>query len=174
VGTAVAVSGVTTYAAFVDSSGNPSPNFRSGIDTNYGGAWHRIASPVLPNRFIAGLTIDPANPAHVYAVYNGYSRRWIPGGGLGTVFESSDGGSTWRNISGNLPDAPGDGLAVVGGQLVLGTDVGLFVASRQSPQRWSRVDGFPNVVVDNVRTIPGTTAVVAATHGRGIWRIDLR
>ena len=37
--------------------------------------------------------MDPANPAHVYAVYNGYSRRWIPGGGSGHVFESTDGGA---------------------------------------------------------------------------------
>ncbi len=173
VGTALAVSGVTTYAAWVDSSGNPSPSFQSGIDTNYGGSWHRIASPVLPNRFIAGLTVDPANPAHVYAIYNGYSRRWIPGGGLGTVFESTDGGSTWRNISGNLPDAPGDGLAIVGHTLVLGTDIGLFVADSRHDTRWSRLGVLPNSVVDNVRTIPGAHAVVVATHGRGIWRVDV-
>ena len=173
VGTAVAVSGVVTYAAWVDSSGNPSPSFASGIDTNYGGAWHRIASPVLPNRFIAGLTVDPANPAHVYAIYNGYSRRWIPGGGLGTVFESRDGGSSWRNISGNLPDAPGDGLAIVAGKLVLGTDVGAFVADVNHPTRWSRVVGLPNVVVDNVRQAPGRSAAVLATHGRGIWLLSL-
>jgi hypothetical protein len=173
VGTAVAVSGVVTYAAWVDSSGNPSPNFATGIDTNYGGAWHRIASPVLPNRFIAGLTVDPANPAHVYAIYNGYSRRWIPGGGLGTVFESRDGGSSWRNISGNLPDAPGDGLAVVAGKLVLGTDVGAFIADASHPTRWSRVVGLPNVVVNNVRPAPGRSAAVLGTHGRGIWLLTL-
>jgi hypothetical protein len=28
----------------------------------------------------------------VYAIYNGYPRHWIPGGALGTVFESTDGG----------------------------------------------------------------------------------
>jgi hypothetical protein len=171
VGTAVAVSGVVTYAAWVDSSGNPSPSFASGIDTNYGGSWHRIASPVLPNRFIAGLTVDPANPAHVYAIFNGYSRRWIPGGGLGTVFESKDGGSTWHNITGNLPDAPGDGLALVSGHLVLATDVGAFVASRSNPTRWYRVAGLPNVVIDNVRNAPGTAAAILATHGRGIWTL---
>ncbi len=173
VGTALAASGVTTYAAWVDSGANPSPSFQSGIDTNYGGSWHRISSPVLPNRYIAGLTVDPANPAHVYAIYNGYSRRWIPGGGLGVVFESTDGGSSWRNISGNLPDTPGDGLAIVGGKLVLGTDIGLFIADRSSQTHWSRLGALPNVVVNNVRPIPGQQAVVAGTHGRGIWRIDL-
>jgi len=173
VGTALAVSGITTYAAWVDSSGNPSPNFASGIDTNYGGAWHRIASPALPNRYIAGLTVDPKDPAHVYAVFNGYSRRWIPGGGVGTIFESKDGGSTWHNITGNLPDAPGDAVALVAGKLVLGTDVGAFVADASHPTRWSHLTSLPNVVIDNVRPVPGKRAVVLATHGRGIWQLDL-
>jgi hypothetical protein len=174
VGTAIAVSGVTTYAAWVDAGGNPSPTFASGIDTNYGGSWHRISSPVLPNRYIAGMTVDPANPAHVYAIFNGYSRRWIPGGGLGTIFESKDGGSSWSNISGNLPDAPGDGMAIVNGHLVLGTDIGMFIASKSAPTKWARVDGLPNVVVSNVRNVPGNpNAVVAGTHGRGIWQLTI-
>jgi hypothetical protein len=174
VGTALAVNGQTTYAAWVDSSGNPSPAFRSGIDTNYGGTWHRISSPALPNRFIAGLTVDPRDPAHVYAVFNGYSRRWIPGGGLGTVFESTDGGATWHNLTGNLPDAPGDAVAMVGGRLVLGSDVGVFVADQARPRHWARVTGIPNVATDNIRTVPGTRDALAATHGRGMWRVSLR
>jgi hypothetical protein len=172
-GTAVAVSGVTTYAAWVGGGGNPGPAFASGIDTNYGGAWHRISSPVLPNRFVAGLTVDPGNPAHVYAVYNGYSRRWIPGGGLGVVFESRDGGSTWKNISGNLPDAPGDSLAMVNGRLVLGTDIGVFVAAMSAPQQWFRVPGIPSVSANSVRPLPNNNGVVVGTHGLGIWRVML-
>jgi photosystem II stability/assembly factor-like uncharacterized protein len=142
-----------------------------GIDTNYGGAWHRISSPALPNRYIAGLTVDPANPAHVYAVFNGYSRRWINGGGQGVIFESTDGGSTWSNISGNLPDAPGDAVAISNGKLVLGTDVGAFVADLSHPTRWAHIDGLPNVSVNNVTPSADGNGVVAATHGRGIWKL---
>lgn len=172
--TALAVNGATTYAAWVGGGGNPGPAFASGIDTDYGGAWHRIASPVLPNRYIAGLTVDPADPAHVYAIYNGYSRRWIPGGGLGVVFESTDGGSTWHNVSGNLPDAPGNALAVVSGQLVLGTDVGAFTASMRRPTVWAHVVGLPNASVNDMAPSARGSAAVAATHGRGIWRISVR
>ncbi|GAA1876225.1 WD40/YVTN/BNR-like repeat-containing protein [Lapillicoccus jejuensis] len=168
---AIAVSGVTTYAGWVGGGGNPGPAFASGIDTNYGGSWHRISSPVLPNRFVTGLTVDPANPAHVYATFSGYSRRWIPGGGVGGVFESTDGGSTWRNISGNLPDAPADALAVVKGTLVLGTDLGAFTASQSSPMRWSRVAGLPTVVVNNVSLSADGRSAVLGTHGRGIWTV---
>ncbi len=173
VATALATSGVTTYAAWVGGGGNPGPAFASGIDTNYGGSWHRIASPVLPNRYLAGLTVDPANPAHVYAVYNGYSRRWVNGGGNGVLFESTDGGSTWRNITGNLPDAPGDAVAMDHGQLVLGTDVGVFVSSVKKPGRWSHLEGLPNASVNNVTPSADGNGVVAATHGRGIWKITV-
>src|SRR5690242_2193030 len=42
--------------------------FASAIDTNYGGTWHTVSSPVLPNRFVAAVIADPDNAAHVYAV----------------------------------------------------------------------------------------------------------
>lgn len=175
VGTAVATSGVVSYVAHVDSSGNPSDSFHAGIATNVGGnGWHEIQMDELPNRYIQGLTIDPNNPRHVYAIFNGYSRRWIPGGGIGTIFQSYNGGRTWSNLTGNLPNAPGDGLAIVGNKLVLGTDVGLFVANRAHPKRWSRVDGIPNVVVNNVRTDPAGKTAILGTHGRGIWRVNIK
>ncbi len=129
--TALAVNGSTTYAGWCGNCniGGSTP-FASGIDTNYGGTWHRISAPNLPNRYIAGITVDAANPAHVYAVYNGYSRRWIPNAGTGHVFESTDGGSTWTDVSTLLPDIPSDGLVIAKGQLELATDIGVFIAPR--------------------------------------------
>lgn len=171
-GTALAANGSVTYAAWVDSSANPGPTFATGIDTNFGGRWHRVSAPNLPNRFITGLTVDAKNPAHVYVVFNGYSRRWIPGGGEGVIFESTNGGRTWRNLSGNLPDAPGNSVAMVAGNLVLGTDVGVFMAKQSAPTNWWRVPGLTNSAAVSVRAIPGANAAVVGTHGRGIWRID--
>ena len=132
--TAIAVDGDVTYAAWCGPC-NP-PGFASGIDTNYdpdtgdAGDWHTLdlAGQGLPNRFVAAVTIAPDDPGHVYAVYNGFSRRWVQGGGIGHVFETTDGGGTWTDVSGNLPDAPSDDLLVVNGQLVLATDIGVFIA----------------------------------------------
>jgi hypothetical protein len=170
VATALAVNGTTTYAAWVGGGGNPGPDFVSGIDTNAGGTWHRITAPQLPQRYIAGLQVDPANPAHVFAVYNGYSRRWIDGGGVGHVFESRDGGATWKNVSGNLPDVGGDDLLVTRSRLVLATDVGVFVSERSAPARWSRRGtALPNTSVNDLTMTPNGRQVVAATHGRGLW-----
>ena len=69
------------------------------------------------------MTVDPDHPSHAYAVFNGYSRRWIPGGGIGHVFETYNGGQSWTDISGNLPDIPADALLIQNHRLALATDL---------------------------------------------------
>lgn len=165
-------SGSIIYAAWVGGGGNPGASFSRGIATNFGG-WHQLDMTGLPNRFISGVTVDPGNPAHAYVVFNGYSRRWIPAGGNGHVFETTDGGTSWTDISGNLPDVPGDSLLSQGGQLALATDLGMYTAraGQGASTSWSRLGtGLPDASVDNVT--PGPSGYIyAATHGRGIWRI---
>ena len=165
--------GGVIYAAFVAGGGNPGPAFGRGIATNYGGTWHQVSTAGLPNRYIAGMTVDPQNPAHAYAVFNGYSRRWIPGGGIGHVFETQNGGASWQDISGNLPDIASDALVIEGNQLALATDQGMYTAAagRGSRTSWSRLGtGLPNASVNDVTPGPGGY-IYAATHGRGIWRL---
>ena len=165
--------GTIIYAAWVGGGGNPGPTFSSGIATNYGGIWHQVSTAGLPDRYIAGITVDPSNPAHAYAVFNGYSRRWIPGGGVGHVYETMDGGATWTDISGNLPDVASDALVVMNHRLALATDIGMFTAKegQGSATSWSRLgSGLPDVSVNDV-TVGPRGFIYAATHGRGIWRI---
>jgi sugar lactone lactonase YvrE len=165
--------GNVVYAAWVGGGGNPSPAFASGIATNYGGTWHQVNMTGLPDRFIAGVTVDPNDVSHVYAVFNGYSRRWVPGGGVGHVFESTDGGQSWTDISGNLPDIPGDALVISHGNLALATDAGMFTAAvgGGASTSWSRLgSGLPNASVNDV-TLGPDGALYAATHGRGVWRL---
>jgi hypothetical protein len=172
--TAVAARGDTIYAGWVTGGGNPGPAFGSGIDTNAGGTWHTVNAPNLPQRYLSGLRVDAANANHVFAVYSGYSRHWIPGGGVGHVFESRDGGTTWTDISGNLPDVPGDDLVITHGKLVLATDIGVFVADARTPTRWSRLGfGLPRSVSAGLTLTPDGNTVVAATHGRGLWQLTL-
>jgi hypothetical protein len=171
--TAIAVNGSTIYAAWCGpcNAGGAAP-FASGIDTNAGGTWHTISASNLPDRFIQGLTVDPNDASHVYVVYNGFSRRWIPSAGVGHVFESSDGGATFTDISVLLPDIPSDALVLTGGHLYLGTDIGAFVASVGGGNNtaWARLGtGLPNVVVNDIRLNPDGKKLLAATHGRGLW-----
>jgi hypothetical protein len=176
--TALAANGRTIYAGYCGFGCNPSDFFYAGIDTNYGGAWHTVAGPdvtnggdPLPQRVVASLVVDPVDAGHVFAMYSGYSRHWIPGAGVGHVFESWDGGANWSDISGNLPDAPTDDLVISHGRLVLATDVGVFVTSAASPGTWTRYgSGLPNAIPNDLTTTPDGD-IVAVTHGRGMWQI---
>ena len=168
-------SGKVVYAAWTGGGGNPGPSFARGIATNYGGTWHQVSMTGLPERYIAGVTVDPADPAHAYAVFNGYSRRFVPGGGVGHVFETWNGGQSWTDISGNLPDIASDALVLSGGKLALATDSGVFTAREGQGSRtsWSVLgSGLPNASVNDLTAGPGGY-LYAATHGRGIWRIRL-
>lgn len=170
---ASADNGRVIYAAWVSGDGNPSPTFASGIATNFGGSWHQVSTAGLPNRYIAGVTVDPIDPAHAYAIFNGYSRRWIPGGGVGHVYETYNGGRSWRDISTNLPDIASDALVLQNGRLALATDLGMYTARADQGYRtfWTRLGtGLPNASVNDIT--PGPDGYIyAATHGRGIWRL---
>jgi hypothetical protein len=175
--TAISANGNTTYAGWCGPC-NPADlsttgsGFGRGAATNYGGTWHAIGSS-LPDRFIDQLVVDPANAAHVYAVMGGYSRNWIPNAGVGHVFESTDGGASFHDISGNLPDSAANRMLITSdGKLVLGTDVGVFTTSEASPGSWTRLgSALPNSIVDYVAPSPTGSYVIAATHGRGLWKI---
>ena len=178
--TALAASGAVTYAAWCGSFGcNPlassttGAGFERGLATNSGGAWHEVAG-TLPNRYITGIALDPANPLHVFVSIGGFSRRWIPSesAGVGHVYESSNAGATWTDISGALPDAPAADVMLVGGKLVLAMDVGIFTASQSGGGwTWSQLGtGLPNAPTNRLALSPAGE-VLAATHGRGIWAV---
>jgi photosystem II stability/assembly factor-like uncharacterized protein len=183
--TALSVSGDTIYAGWCapGSGCNPAVSsetgagFDSGIDTNEGGTWHPVADVggVLPNRYVSAVVVDPddAEGDHVYAAFGGFSRRWIDSAGVGHVFESTDGGEHWTDISGNLPDAPArDMILTPGGDLVLATDVGVFFADVTDHDAWSQLGGnLPHAVIDDLSLYPGGGSILAGTHGRGLWSV---
>jgi hypothetical protein len=173
--TAIGVNG-STYVAWCGPCN--SAGFSRGIATNYGGTWHALTLPAdFPNRFIQGITIDQANAAHVYVVFNGFSRRWTNtfSAGEGHVFESMNGGATWTDISNNLPDAPGDDLLLTGsGKLVYATDIGVFTAAagQGAATAWTRYGtALPNASVNDLALGSDESYIIAATHGRGLWKI---
>jgi hypothetical protein len=170
-----------------DALNNPSP-FVNALATNVGGSkppksgqadgWHFAQAKGLPNRWISGVAIDPKNPKTVYVTLGGYSRRWTPPGtlapaknvGKGHVFVSTDAGKTFKNISANLPDVRHTWVEIRGDELIVASDVGVFIKKR-SGKSWSWLGkGLPNVPVHSVEVSPrDANLIVVATHGRGAW-----
>lgn len=190
---AVALQGANAYVGFCGPCDiiNAVAPYKSGLATNVGGAaapakasesgWHIAKAKGLPNRTITGIAIDPKNPKTVYVTLGGYARRgWRDPGtfgdvnkniGRGHVYVSTDAGETFKNISGNLPNAPANALALRNGQLIVGSDVGVFLSKDLTGGVWAALDkGLPVVPVVSVQVMPGETdRILIATFGRGIY-----
>jgi hypothetical protein len=181
------------YAAWCGSCS--STTYNSGIATNVGGSWHQLAmtytkadgtTAPMPERYISAVTIDPADRTGrtIYVVYNGFSARYIEGfgAGFGHVYKSTDGGATFRDVSGDpttaadaLPDVPASDLAVgPSGQLYVATDLGVFVHPAGSADgHWERLgSSLPTTISSDLQVFAdgSGTWLYDGTYGRGIWR----
>jgi hypothetical protein len=189
---AIDVTGDAIYAGFcgVCDILNATAPFHSGIATNVGGSkapkrmtsdgWHIAAAKGLPNRFITAVTISPSDIHTVYVGLGGYSRRWVPPGslqdknanvGVGHVFVSHDSGETFTDISGNLPDVPATTIVLRLGQVIVGTDVGVFASELKGGTTYSALTGLPKVPISMLNLKPDNpNQLFAATYGRSIWK----
>ncbi|HYX69602.1 MAG TPA: sialidase family protein, partial [Terriglobales bacterium] len=124
---------------------------------------------------VAGVAVDSsvATGLTAYATVQGFT-----GGPNGHVFQTINGGGTWTDITGNLPDAPANSVLVDPGNhnvIYVGTDVGAFMTSNVNgaSTQWSEWGtGMPNVAVLSLATGPDHT-LRAGTHGRGVFQILL-
>lgn len=163
--------------------------FQNRLATNVGGAaapqsgtadgWHVATAQGLPNRYIYDIEIDPQDPETVYVVLGGYSTaRWLPDGqyldtnanvGSGFVFKSTDAGETFTDISGNLPEVITTAIVQRGNQLIVGTDIGVFISSDLSGSQWAPLGDLPSVPVNDLVLKPGDDRqLFAGTFGRGV------
>ena len=181
---AIDVVGDTIYVGYcgVCDTLNASAPFRSGIATNAGGTWHIAAASGLPERFVTSVAIDQADATGrtIYVTLGGYSRRWVPPGtlqdtgtdaGVGHLFKSTDGGETFTDISGNLPDVPATWVTKRGdSQLIVGTDVGPFATALEGGTTFATLGGLPVVPISTMNLKPDDPNLLAvATYGRGVW-----
>lgn len=115
---------------------------------------------------------------HVVITVNGFPGQWTegpgPGARVGHVFESKDGGTTWKDISRNFPD--------VAGRLRHRHTVGRprrrhrprCRLPRPGRSTWQRVGDLPAVAVLQLKLGLDGRTLYAATHGRGIYSIKVR
>ncbi|MBL8206086.1 MAG: hypothetical protein JNM09_17755 [Blastocatellia bacterium] len=125
----------------------------------------------LPNRFVSDIATDNSNPNRAVVVYSGFDANTptTPG----HVFRTTDRGSTWSNISGNLPDVPVTSVALDPNntnRLWIGSDIGVFQTT-DGGVTWLRLSkGMPQIAVFMLRYHNATGNLIAATHGRSVYR----
>ena len=136
-----------------------------------GAHWREFTDEGLPTRWVNSIVVDPDDANHVYVAYSGYREGDLSA----NVWETSNGGQSWRNVSGSLPNAPVEMLAydTAPHQLFAATDLGVFV-DRAGARSWLRVGhGLPNTPVLDVKLSGDGMTLFAATFGRSVWSIPL-
>ena len=173
-GAAVVYGTITTLAV----SNADSNLFLAGTDDgkvwrsqNGGGTWEDISAG-LPGRYVTTVAADAADPNVIYVAHTGFGQDLHDP----RVFRSTDRGTTWTSINGNLPDAPVNDLVLdpaVPGTLYAGTDLGVFV-TRNLGETWVPLGGaMPVVAVWDLELHTASRQLFAFTHGRSAWKLDL-
>lgn len=144
------------------------------VSKDGGTTWTKIEKfPGVPEEtYVSRLTASPVQEATVFATFDGHrSNDFKP-----YVLKSTDFGSSWTSITGNLP-VPGS-VHVIRQHprnpslLFVGTEFGVFV-SIDAGGSWTPIkNNLPTVAVHDLIIHPRDNDLVMGTHGRGIYILD--
>jgi len=139
---------------------------------NGGGSWITVSNNLPQNLWVSRVIASKHNENRVYATLNGYrSDDFTP-----YVFVSDDKGSTWKNISNNIPtsavnviveDPENENL------LFVGTDNGLYVSLDRGTTWQSFQNGMPYVAIHDLVIQQDAKHLVVGTHGRSIYTANI-
>lgn len=132
-----------------------------------------VATAALPAgaATVTDVALDPANPNRVWAIDDNQ------------VFFSSNSGTSWTDITGNLPSISSQDFrtiefihpdGAVPARVALGTRSGVY-ASTSGTATWALLGDFlPDVLVFDLRYVHAQRTLYAGTLGRGVWSLDVR
>jgi photosystem II stability/assembly factor-like uncharacterized protein len=129
--------------------------------------WTKVDGATLPNRYVTRIAIRKGAPNTVYVTFGGF----FDGYTTGNIWRTKNGGSSWANKHGVLPQAPIRSVVMhpkKANVLYVGTEVGIFF-STNSGNPWNVPQAGPtNTSVDELFFLGNT--LYAATHGRGVFK----
>jgi hypothetical protein len=143
--------------------------------TDLGVTWQEFPNPFAPDpaRWVTSVIADPTDAGHAFASFGGFREGYTSA----NVYEGSTdkkGVMTWKNVSGNLPNAPVNFMAYDAQNVVLyvATDLGVFFATKD--KNWKKLgDNLPNTATEDLKIQASSGSIYVGTFGRGTWRIPL-
>ena len=136
-----------------------------------GKTWAK-ASTGLPKKTITRIIASRHAEATAYVCLSGAGRDEFDA----HVFRTRDFGKTWKSIGTALPDEPVYAIAedpVRAGILYVGTMLGVFVTIDAGATWVSLCHGLPPVPVFDLAVHPRDHELVAGTHGRSVFVLDV-
>lgn len=139
-----------------------------------------------PPRVVTQVVASPANSNVAFAAFSGFSGFSDT---VGHLFETTDGGTQWTDISchtsncgspgsSDLPNTPVNDVVVdpndvTNSTVYVATDVGVFVTTNGGAS-WSELaSGLPHVECTSLKLNNTARVLRVGTHGRGDWDLQL-
>ena len=147
---------------------------------NDGGAWENLSArfPGLPSKDIYVTRVEPSHfdTLTFYVAFDNH--RWndfTP-----YLYMTQDGGKSFTSIAHNLPNtSPADYLHVIREDphnrdlLFVGSSLAVY-ASLDRGATWNKfASNLPSTPVYDLKIHPRDHELMAATHGRGLWFVDI-
>jgi len=161
----------------IQSISDPNTFFTSNDDTLFkssdgGSTWSSINGnlPIGNGAYrISAIAVSNVNKDKIWVTMAGYN--------LGDkVYYTNNGGTSWANVSGTLPNIPVNCIVYQNGSndlVYIGTDFGVFYKDNSMNDWQPYGNGLPNVIVNELEIQYTVGKLRAATYGRGLWETDI-
>lgn len=136
-------------------------------------AWEEISAGLHPDRFTSEVVASAYDEATVYVTQNGRRSDDF----AAYVWRSTDYGRSWESIVSDIPFGPVNILREDPKNeniLYVGTDVGVYVSLDRGASWHTLPAELPSTFVHDLVVHPRDDMMVVATHGRGMFALDVR
>ena len=143
------------------------------VTKDSGATWTELGDRFVSDRAFSRVEASRHTEGVVFAAQNGKRNEdFTP-----YLWMSHDHGETWRSIAAGIPLGP---INVIREDprnpevLYVGTDLGVYVSSDRGASWEALAAGLPSTFVHDLAVHPRDDMLVAGTHGRGVWVLDVR
>jgi len=142
------------------------------ITKDGGEVWTTVIQGLPQNKHVSRVVASQHEEGTVYLTLNGKRQDDFQA----YVYRSDDYGSNWKDISSNMPDSPVNVIIEDPRHpniLYAGTDIGVYISDNKGESWQVMGSGMPSTFVHDLKLHPRERILVAATHGRGMFKLTL-
>jgi len=137
-----------------------------------GEIWTTVVRGLPQNKHVSRVVASKHSEGTVYLTLNGKRQDDFEA----YVYRSDDYGSNWEDISSNMPNSPVNVIIEDPRDrtiLYAGTDIGVYISDNRGKSWQVMGRGMPSTYVHDLKLHPRERILVAATHGRGMFKLTL-
>ncbi len=146
---------------------------RAWLTRNGGKKWENITGKLPYRKWVSRIIASRYDTGTVYLTQNGKRNDdFTP-----YIWRSTNFGKTWESIVSNIPTGPVNVIREDPSDkniLYTGTDFGVYVSLNMGKNWHALMKEMPTTYVQDLVIHPEEDILIAATHGRGMYALDVR